>query len=296
MIEIIFLGTGCMQPTKERNHPGILLKYNREQILFDCGEGIQRQLRIAGLKPAKITRILISHWHGDHSFGLPGIMSAMWADQANHKVYIYGPTGSKKRIEHILKAYSIKGLIDFEVIEVKNGSIIKVDDFSIEVRKLDHSITCLGYKFIENDKLKINLKKAEKLGLKGPILGKLQKGENVKVDDELIKSKDVTISSPGKIISYVTDTNECLGAEKLAKNANLLICEATHLDELKEKTKQYKHLTATQAAKLAKKSKAKKLALVHISQRYKEEEEILKEARKNFKNVIVAKDFLKLEI
>src|SRR3989344_8427986 len=121
MMEITFLGTGCMQPTKTRNHSGILLSYKTENILFDCGEGIQRQMRIAGVKPAKVTRILISHWHGDHVFGLAGLLNTMGADKADKKVYIYGPLGTKKFLGYLLKSFASKDVIEMEVKEVKSG-------------------------------------------------------------------------------------------------------------------------------------------------------------------------------
>ena len=120
-----------MQPTKERNHSSFLLSFNQENILFDCGEGTQRQLRIAGLKPAKISKLLISHWHGDHVFGISGLLSSMGADQYAKKLQIFGPKGSKKYLEHLLKSFAAKDIIDFEVHEVKSGKIFENEEVDI---------------------------------------------------------------------------------------------------------------------------------------------------------------------
>ena len=149
MIEIIFLGTSCMQPTKTRNHPSFLLKYKTENILFDCGENVQRQMRIAGIKPAKTTRVLISHWHGDHVFGLAGLLSSMGADQYSQKLYIYGPKGSKKFMEHLVKSFDAKDVIPFEVKEVSSGTFFENDDFKLIAEPLDHTVPCIGFSFQE---------------------------------------------------------------------------------------------------------------------------------------------------
>ena len=296
MMEITFLGTGCMQPTKTRNHSGILLSYKTENILFDCGEGIQRQMRIAGVKPAKVTRILISHWHGDHVFGLAGLLNTMGADKADKKVYIYGPLGTKKFLGYLLKSFASKDVIEMEVKEVKSGVFFENEDFKLRAESLKHSATCVGYGFIEKDKLRIDVVKAEKLKLKGPILGDLQEGKDVIVNGKKIKSSEVTYNVFGKKISYVADTVMCEGAEKLASNVDLLISEGTHLEDIKEKTEKYMHLTVKDAALLASRLGAKKLVITHISQRYKSISEIVDEAKMHFEESIVAEDFMKIRL
>jgi len=194
MAEITFLGTGCMQPTKTRNHAGVLLSYKKENILFDCGEGIQRQMRIAGVKPAKITRLCITHWHGDHVFGIPGLLSSMGADRMSQEeeqvLHIYGPKGSKVYLNNMMKSFAAKDIIPYEVHEVSSGKVYEGEDFVLEVQKLEHSVPCVGYSFQEKDKLRIDVAKAKKLGLEGPILGKLQQGKNVVVKEKKIKAKE----------------------------------------------------------------------------------------------------------
>ena len=296
MTEIIFLGTSCMQPTKKRNHSGFLLRYKNENILFDCGENIQRQMRLTGLKPAKITRLLISHWHGDHVFGIPGVMSAIGVDQFAKKLFIYGPKGSKKYLEHMFKSFAAKSIIDYEIKEVHSGIFFENDDFKLEAQPLNHSVDCIGFSFIEKDRRRIRVAKAEKLGLKGPLLGKLQQGKDITFKGEKIKADDLSYIVNGKKISYVADTAPCKGADLLSKDSDLLISEGTHLDELKEKTEKYKHLTVKDAAIMASENNAKKLIITHISTRYKSTAEIVKEARDHFDNTIVAEDFMKINV
>ena len=296
MIRVTFLGTGCMQPTKNRNHAGILLSYKNENILMDCGEGIQRQMRFAGVKPAKITKLLITHWHGDHVFGIPGLLSAMGADKADKTLKIYGPVGSKNYIEHMFKSFAAKEIIGHEVIEVTKGTIFESDDFILEAQPLKHSVHCIGFSFIEKDRRRIIVGTAEKLGLRGPILGRLQQGEDVIMDGKKIKSKDLTYRVIGKKISYISDTLPCDGADKLARDADLLISEGTHLDDIKEKTAKVMHLTVKQAALIASENNAKKLIITHISPRYKAPSEALAEAKIYFDNSKVAEDFMTIKI
>lgn len=299
MAEITFLGTGCMQPTKIRNHAGFILSYKKENILFDCGEGIQRQMRIAGVKPAKITRICITHWHGDHVFGIPGLLSTMGADRSGQEeelvLHIYGPKGTKTYLTNMFKGFAAKDIIPYSVHEVSAGKVYEGEDFILEVQKLEHSTPCIGYSFKEKDKLHIDIVKAKKLGLEGPILGKLQQGKDVTLKGKKIRSKDVTYATLGKKISYVTDTVPCRGANLLAKDADLLICEGTHLDEIREKTEKSRHMTVRQAALIASENNVQKLVITHISQRYKMPSEIIEEARTYFDNSIVAEDFMKIK-
>ena len=296
MVDIVFLGTGCMQPTKARNHAGVLLKYKKENILFDCGEGIQRQMRIAGEKPAKITRLCISHWHGDHVFGIPGLLSSMGADQSENTLHVYGPKGSKVYLNHMFKSFAAKDIIPFEVHEVSEGVFFENDDFALEAHALKHSVSCIGFSFIEKDRRRIDVAKAHKLGLEGPILGKLQEGKNITVKGKRIKSDDVTYFVKGKKISYATDTLGCNGTDKLAKDADLLILEGTLLDNLRSNAEKSKHLTVKQAALIASENNTKKLVITHISQRYKSSADISEEAQAYFPDSIVAEDFMKIKV
>lgn len=296
-IELAFLGTSQAVPTAKRNHTAILLRYKDESILVDCGEGTQRQFRIAGINPCKLTRILITHWHGDHVLGIPGLLQTLALNGYNKTLQIYGPKGTKRFVDFIYNLFIFGGKIKIEVKEIESGIFLKTKDFTIEALPLNHSARCLAYSFKEADKRKIDVKKIKKFGLQGALIGKLQRGENVTLKGKTIKPSDVSHLETGKKIAFVLDTALCENCSKIAKDADLLISESTYSAELEEKASQYKHLTAKQAGEIAKKARAKKLILTHISQRHeKEEHKILQEAKKVFKNTELAKDFMKIEI
>lgn len=286
-----------MQPTKERNHSGIHISYGSHNILFDCGEGIQRQLKIAGLKRSRITHICISHWHGDHALGIAGLLSTMGADQCQHTVMIYGPKGSRKKFNHLKKAFPSMNAATHKLIEVERGIVFDGDDFVIEAETLSHGIDCVGYALREKEKLKIDIKKARAKGLsQGPMLKEIQLGKSVCVEGKTIKAQDVTTKILGKKLAYVADTRPCIGARRLAKKSDVLIIESTFLFEDKKYALKFHHMTAKESAELAAKADAAKVYLTHPSQRYKDVSVLVREAKKFHKNVRFAKDFMEFEL
>ncbi|MBT4166195.1 ribonuclease Z [archaeon] len=299
-IPIIFLGTSSGIPTATRNHTAILLSYKDEKILIDCGEGTQRQFRKAKINPCKITKLLITHLHGDHVFGLPGLFQTLGLNDYNKTLEIYGPKGTKKLIQGIQETFkSTKAVqIKTEIKEVQ-GEFFKNNDFSLKAISLEHGTPTNGYIFQEKDKLRIHKDKLKKLKLKNhKDLKKLTQGKDIKINNKTIKSKNLTYGQKGKKISFIFDTKLCSNIKKLAKDSSLAIMESTFFsDKDMKKTKQYKHLTIKEATKIAKDSNVQKLALTHFSQRYEfKEKELLKEAKKIFKETIIAKDFLKVEV
>ena len=296
-MEIIFLGTSCMVPTKERNHVGVLLKYKNQGILFDCGEGIQRQIKIAGLKLTAVTKILISHWHGDHVLGLPGLISSLGASEYSGMLEIYGPKGTKQRLNKLFDALAFDNRVEMKIEEIKPGKFFENKEFELHAYKLDHKIETLGYSFVEKDAYKIIMSKAKKLGIKeGPLVGKLKRGETVTANGKKVKPEDVSKVEEGKKIAIIADTLFCRGCLDAAKNADILISEACYCSDLKEKAENYKHLTSQEAAQIASRSGAEKLVLTHFSARYKDTSDILKEAKEIFQNVVCAEDFMKIKI
>ncbi len=296
-MEITLLGTSSMVPTEERNHSAALLKYKEENILIDCGEGTQRQFRKAQISAMKITKILITHWHGDHILGLPGLFMTLGSQGYAKTLEIYVPKGTKENVDKVMSFFVRREIIRYKVIEVDSGIFFESEDFYLEAKQLKHSTICVGYRFVEKEKRKINMRALKKVGVKeGPHIKKLQMGEDMLYEGKKIKAKDFTTLVPGKIISLVTDTVFCDAAIELAKNADLFLCESTYLEEMKEEAEIRKHMTATQAATIAKKAKAKKLVLIHFSQRYKDLSLFSKEAKKTFSNVSIGKDFQKYTI
>jgi ribonuclease Z len=293
-MEIVFLGTSSMVPTADRNHPAILLNYKAEHILVDCGEGTQRQFRKAKISPAKITKLLITHWHGDHVLGIPGLLQTLIQSNYSKTLEIYGPKGTKSYFSKMMDAFDIRGhMINYKIKEIKGGKIFDDKEFYLEAFRLDHG-SCYGYNFIEKDRRKINLKK---FGLKSdPILKKLQEGKDIIWEGKKIKAKDATTLVKGKKVCIVSDTGKCDNITKFGKNSDLMICEATLMHELKDIAKERKHLTSVQAAECAKKAKVKSLILTHFSQRYNDVKYLLKEAKAKFKETKAASDFLKISL
>lgn len=299
-IKITFLGTSSAIPTDKRNHISIFMNYKDENILIDCGEGTQRQIRKAKINPCSITRLLITHFHGDHVFGLPGLLQTLALNNYNKTLYIYGPKGTKKYILEIFKTFIGIKKIKFEIKEV-SGKFLKTKDFEISALPLDHDAPCNGYLFTEKDKLRINRDKLAKLKIPNiPELAKLTMKKNIKYQKKTINYKDLTYLEKGKKISIILDTALCNNITKLTKDNDLAILESTFLEESgngAKLAKEYKHLTAKQAANVAKKSKVKELIITHISQRYEKNPDLLlNEAKSIFPNTKMPNDFDTLEI
>ncbi len=296
-MEIVFLGTGSMVPTKERNHSSLLLMYKDEGLLLDCGEGTQRQLKMAGVNLNKITKILISHWHGDHVLGLPGLVQTMGSLGHEGTLEIYGPKGTRKRWESMGEVFLFEDTVDVRAEDVTKARFFEGEAFSLEALPLEHTAPCLGYSFIENDKRKIRKELLKKKNIpEGPIVGRLQEGQSVKWNGKTIQPDEVSQVIKGKKVTYIADTKMCSNAIKLAENADLLVCESTYANELEEKASLYKHLTAGQAGFIANKANVKRLVLTHFSQSYKDLIQIREDAKMVFQNVVCANDLMKISI
>jgi ribonuclease Z len=296
MIKLVFLGTSDAVPSKERNHTSILLNYKDENILIDCGEGTQRQFRKADLNPCKLTRLLITHWHGDHVLGIPGLLQTLNFSDYSKPVIIYGPKGTKEFMNQVLKTFIFQGKFNIEVKEVE-GKFFENDDFYLEAKKMTHGVPCNAYTFVQKNKIRIDKKKLMKTKIQGPILQKLKQGKDIIYDGKKYLAKNFIYHEEGKKISFVLDTSLNKDIVPFVKNSDLLVCESTFGEEFEKKAGEYNHLTAKQTAEIAKKSNSKKLILTHISQRYsKNPESILKTAKKIFKNSSLAEDLEIVEI
>lgn len=299
MISLTFLGTTSMTPTPKRNAVSMLLQLDGKNILIDCGEGTQRQLMIAGVSPQKIDKIFISHWHGDHILGLPGLLQTINSQEKNKPVEIYGPIGTKKFMSLLLKMFVIdRNNLKIIIKELtRKNQTINFDLFQVICQKLDHVTPCYAYSFVENPKRKINIQYLKKFDLKThPLIGDLQKGKDILYKGKKISHKKATYIKKGKKITFILDTKFTKDAVKISKDSDILVCESTFLSDLNKKAFQYKHLTAKQAAIIAKNSNSKKLILTHFSQRYKDLNKIQKEAKNIFENTICAYDFLKINL
>jgi len=298
MMKITFLGTSFAVPTAKRNHTSVLLSYNGENILVDCGEGTQRQFRKAKLNPCKITRILITHWHGDHVLGLPGLLQTLALSGYSKTLFIYGPRGIKEFMGNVMKAFPFQLNFKIKIEEIKKKRFFETNDFYIEAEKMIHGVPCYAYSFIKKGRIRINKEKLKKTKLpQGPFLKKLAEGKNITYKGKKYLAKNLTFKEEDKKISFVFDTLMNNKIQGFVKNSDLLICEATFHSELASDAKKKKHLTTSQAGLIAKNSKSKKLILTHISQRYEKDlKKLLNDAKKIFKNSSLAEDFDVIEI
>jgi len=296
-INLTFLGTSDSIPSIKRNPTAILLNFYDENILIDCGEGTQRQFRKAKLNPCKLTRILITHWHGDHVLGIPGLLQTLALSGYNKKLFIYGPKGTKVLMKKLLDVFIFKRKYEIKIEEVK-GKFFETPDFYLESKEMTHGIHCNAYTFVKKGKVKIDKKKLKKSNLPfGPLLQKLKEGKNISYKGKKYLAKNLTFKEEDLKISFIFDTSMNKKIIPFVKNSDLLICESNFDAELSDKAKKHQHLTSKQAGNIAKKSNSKKLVLTHISQRYDENpQKILQDAKKLFKNSFLIKDLDILEI
>lgn len=290
-INLTFLGTGSAIPTKKHNHVAILASFADENLLFDCGEGTQRQFRYADISATKITSIFITHWHGDHILGLPGLFQTLAMSNYSKTLHIYGPRGTRRFVQ-LIQELVFDFHINLEVHEVGAGVVLDKKDFKVEAAEMSHGTPTLAYSLILKDKIRLNKAKVKKLKLpNSPILRDLQNGKDITLNGKKIKAKDVVYVEKGKKITFVLDTAYNQHAIEIAKNSDILVTECSFSRESADKAREYKHLTSEDAAKIAKLSKSKKLLLIHLSYRYEHVPQMIeKEAKKIFKNVKVLKD------
>lgn len=291
-MDIIFLGTSSAVHSYERSHPAIALKAFGEVMLFDCGESTQRQLIFAKVSPMKISKIFLTHYHGDHILGLPGLLQSMNFRGRETPLKIYGPKGLLKIKEAIFNLGFCKIEFPIEFIEIEDGTIEKTEEYIIKARKLKHNVINMAYSIEEIKKPRFLREKAVELGVPvGPLFGKLHNGFEVEVNGKIIKPEQVLGDArEGHKITYSGDTTACEELIDFARNSDILIHEATYKNEDKDKAEQNFHSTAEDAAKIAKNSNSKKLILTHISTRYREVDDLLKEASDVFENVEIASD------
>ncbi len=300
MIEITFLGTSSGVPTKNRNTFSIHFKFLNNRFLFDCGEGTQRQLFSSDISPFKIQHVFLSHLHADHVLGLAGLIQTLQSLGREDELNIYGPKGVKEIVGFFTDWGDLfKAGYPIKIHEVtKEGLVFENQDYSMTAFKTDHTVPCLGYVFEEKVGYNLDIKKLKKIGIEeGPICRDLKENGTIEWKGKKIHLKDyIKPLRNGTKICMVTDTRPDENIVKYAKNADVFICEATHADDLKDRSHEYGHMTSKDAAKIAKKADVGKLYLSHFSARYDDEKFLEKEAREIFKDSHAAKDLMRIEL
>ena len=287
-MELVFLGTSSAIPTSYRNHSAIVLKAFGEVMLFDCGEGTQLQMSKAKISPMKINKIFLTHFHGDHILGLPGIIQSMAFRGRREPLHIFGPPGLIQLIDMVRNFGYFSLTFEIHMHEVNRGLILEEENYRISCCPMEHSV--LNLKFIK--------KKAMALGIKpGPVFGKLQHGIPVEVNGNIIRPEQVLGEErKGRIIVYSGDTRPCKKMIEFAKDADILIHESTFEGKYGDKALEAYHSTSLQAAKIAEKANIKKLILTHVSTRYKKSDLLGAEAKEVFKNSTVAEDLMHVKV
>ncbi len=286
-------------PSKERGASGVVVRRGSELLMFDCGEGTQRQMVKAGIGFQRPMRVFITHLHGDHVLGLPALLQSMSLLRREKKLHVYGPSG----LVRFIKAFSesLGGpafpVILYEITEP--GVIHEEEGYRVETVKAVHRTNSWSYGLFESPRPgKFKPEKAKELGLpEGPAWNRLQHGEEVEVDGVIFRP-EMVCGPPreGRKIVYSGDTSPNDDLIKLATRADVLIHESTFMDELSDRAEEDGHTTAAQAAEVGKKAGVGRLVLTHISSRYPEPDDLLAEAKKVFENVIVASDLMEIDV
>jgi ribonuclease Z len=292
MRDLTILGCSSQQPTRFRNHGAYLLRWNQEGFLFDPGEGTQRQFIFADIPPPTVTRIFISHFHGDHCLGLGSMFMRLNLDKVTHPIHCYYPASGKKFFDRL--RYSCIYRENIQIVEhpVKQEGVVEDDGkFRIEAAFLDHGVENIGWRITEMDTIKFDKQALKHAGIDGPSVRLLEKEGKICVGGRWVLLEEVSSIRKGDSFAYIVDTRPCKGALHLAQDAKMLVCESTYSDEERELAAEYMHMTAKQAAELARDANVQILILTHFSARYRDPEELAKEARLVFPNTFAAEDF-----
>lgn len=298
-----FLGTGCMMPTPERNHLSICLELNGELMLFDCGEHTQLQIKKKKLPLSHIKKIFISHWHGDHVLGLPGLLMSLGNTQNVGIIEIHGPKGTLNYITHMKQSMIFDTKLDLQVFEhtpkkEELQEIVLTSQYTISCINLNHSVPCLAYTVKEKDVLNIDPKKSKQFGLTtSPLLARAKMGLDIEHNGQIITPDMITYKKEGLKISFIFDTRPCKEVQLIAQNSDYLIMEATFLyKEHAHKAEEYDHMSGKETAELARDCNVKELYITHFSQRYKDPTVILEEAKEYFENTHITYDLMSVII
>jgi ribonuclease Z len=267
--ELVVLGTASQAPTRRRNHNGYLLRWDGEGLLFDPGEGTQRQMLLAGVTASQVTRICITHFHGDHCLGLPGVLQRMALDRVPHAVDAFFPAESAEvfgRLRHAALFRDVLNVRERPVTE--EGTILAAPGFGLESRRLSHSVPAIGYRLVEPDGRRMLPDRLAAAGIAGPDVGRLQREGRLSAGGRQVSLAEMSEPRRGQRVAFIMDTRLCEAAFALADGADMVICESTFAGADARLAQEYGHLTAGQAGAIAAAAGARLLVLTHFSQRY----------------------------
>ena len=294
--ELVVLGTASAVPTRTRNHNGHLLLWDGAGLLLDPGEGTQRQLTLAGVSASSVSAIAITHAHGDHALGLPGLLQRMALDGVTRPVPLLFPAAAEEYVGHLLGAAAHAAVLADPRPVTGDGPVLALAGAVLEAVALDHRVPCCGYRLVEPDGRRMLPAALAARGVAGPDVGRLQREGSLATPGGVVALEDVSAPRRGQRFALVQDTRWCEGALRLAEDADLLLCEATFADDDAGLAAPYGHLTARQAGRLAAAAGARRLVLTHFSARYGDLEPLLAQAREEHDDVVVARDLARVPL
>ncbi|GLF93774.1 ribonuclease Z [Streptomyces yaizuensis] len=274
--ELVVLGTASQVPTRHRNHNGYLLRWDGEGLLFDPGEGTQRQMLRAGVAAHDLNRICVTHFHGDHSLGLAGVLQRVNLDRVPHPVTAHYPASGQRFFDRLRYATAYRETVGVtEAPVAADGVLAKTSSYTLEARRLSHPVEAFGYRVSESDGRRMLPERLAAHGITGPDVGRLQRAGELRG----VTLDEVSEFRRGQRFAFVMDTRLCDGVHALAEGCDLLVIESTFLDEDEHLATEHGHLTAGQAARVARDAGVRHLVLTHFSQRYGDPGEFERQAR-----------------
>ncbi|MCX6464088.1 MAG: ribonuclease Z [Pseudonocardiales bacterium] len=267
--ELVVLGTASQVPTRTRNHNGYLLRWDGLGLLFDPGEGTQRQMTRAGVASSAVHRICLTHLHGDHCLGLPGVLQRLSLDGVERPVHAHFPASGAEYVQRLRHATPFHDVLDLRLEPVTADGPVAEGPFGVlEARRLDHGVEAFGYRLVEPDGRRMLPERLAAAGVSGPAVRELQERGRIERAGRSVTLDEVSAPRPGQRFALVMDTRLCDGVFALAEGADLLVIESTFLTADEHLAREYGHLTAAQAGRVAAECGVRRLVLTHFSQRY----------------------------
>lgn len=295
--ELVVLGTASQMPTRHRNHNGYLLLWGEEGVLVDPGEGTQRQLVLSGVRATRITRICLTHLHGDHCLGLPGVLARLSQLQPGRRVHVHFPSSGLPYVERLLTSSIMDLRLDVALEPVgEPGLVVDREGFRLGCARLEHSTESIGWIVEDQARRHLDPERLGEIGVHGPAVGELRRTGRLRVGERVVTLEEVSSPVQPQRVAFVFDTRWCPGALELARHADLLVCESTFLEQDRDRAHDYGHLTAAQAGRLAAEAGARRLLLTHFSSRYPDPRAFADEAAEHFDDVVVAEDLMRVPL
>lgn len=300
---LVVLGTSSQSPTRTRSHNANFLRWDQRGFLFDPGESAQRQLLLAGVPSSAITDICITHFHGDHCLGLAGIVQRLAVDDVRHPIRIFFPADGMEYAERLISASIYDHRVELELHPIDAAAVTapttvhEVDGLALRAATLDHRVTCIGWQLEESPKRRMDPAALAERGIEGPAITELQRrGTVTSRMGTTVALEEVSAPLEGQRFAFIMDTRPCANAVALATAADLLVCESTYLSSEAELASAYGHMTAAQAAAVARDARARTLVLTHFSQRYASTDPLADEARAVHPDVVAAADLMVVQV